>query len=50
MPKRAIISWTLRSPVAIAAIWALRSPQFCSGMRTFMSITSTSSRLSTPRL
>ena len=44
-----IISWTRRSPVCIApAICALRSPQFCSRMRTLTSMISRISRLSSP--
>ena len=48
MPKRAIISWTLRSPVLQAAIWAFRSPQFWSGARTLARKMSSTCRLSVP--
>ncbi|CFN67996.1 Uncharacterised protein [Bordetella pertussis] len=37
-PNRSMISCTLRSPTLSAAIWALRSPRFCSGMRTLTSM------------
>jgi urocanate hydratase len=50
MPKRAIISATLRAPVLTQATWAFMSPQFCSGMRTLASRMSRTSRLSSPRL
>ena len=36
------------SPVATEASWALKSPQFCSGMRTLVSMMSSSVLLSLP--
>jgi hypothetical protein len=47
---RAIASRILRSPVLSEAIWALRSPQFWSGMRTLRSMMRSTCSFITPRI